>query len=671
MAKAIRRGRYAAGYDGAADSPNPGILKNAGDNAMMGKQVRIAMPPTPPVGNNHGQNVNAYPMFETPAYGYGGGMAMPGGGMQPGFQQIGQGTYDPNPCFQAYGNIPPMPSLSQMPFLPGGMPQGMEPVYGPHGYGPPRNFQAQQGMQAFPLAGQPQYQQTGPAAGPAHTMFNTGHPPPQTFSDFQKKEQAGKAGQVARAGETHTARAKRLDAERQARNKNSTLDHFADKNKNAEFEAQWGSELPKDHAQRDPAEEERKKVDEEWRKRKRGNDWQQGNNANRAQDAQKMGGDRGGKKDGNAWYANDAAGAWNNQNEQKNNSDRGRNDKKDSDGWGGTGGGWDKQPSANNGGNNTWSKDQNAQQGAGDWKESKPSSNKGDWKQNNGWGGDNDQKQDAGSWGTPAADQKNGDDKWGGSQNSKSNNGGGSWDKKSDSNDKQSNQGWGNNDKSDDKQGGWGDDDAKSRHSASSTKSTKSHHRRSGSISSSQDAKSHIKPYFKEWNQPFDKIIEGSESDASSTYAAGREVYHYPADPLPPVPANKAKSASHGVQTGMGTDYAHLTRRPAYLDSMEKPYAVFSFKYRSPEALSKICGATISTADLEKRVEKDLLLTLPKHKLVEELMAKRGVSAPGKTRGGESRKGSGGGNEKGAGKEQGGWGAASAAGGGSGGGGGW
>lgn len=138
------------------------------------------------------------------------------------------------------------------------------------------------------------------------------------------------------------------------------------------------------------------------------------------------------------------------------------------------------------------------------------------------------------------------------------------------------------------------------------------------------DVKSYVKPYWKEWN------IASSQSELAGQkkYQQPREVYNYPASPLPPMPKNKAKDATHGVQTSKGADYTHKCRRPTYIDTMEKPYAVFSFKYRSKEALERILNLRIDDGDvrrIEQQAEMDKLMQMPKHKLIDELMKRRGL----------------------------------------------
>jgi hypothetical protein len=150
---------------------------------------------------------------------------------------------------------------------------------------------------------------------------------------------------------------------------------------------------------------------------------------------------------------------------------------------------------------------------------------------------------------------------------------------------------------------------------------------RSSRTSRASEGSTIIKPYWKDWNMPFSKE-EGSEM-GSTIYREPLPVYTYPANPLPAVPSGRVKDTTHAVQTGKGADYAHLCRRPTYIDTMEAPYAVFSFKYRTKEVVEDILRCKVHDSAAEKAetaAEEDRLLRLPKKKLVAEVMGKRGAS---------------------------------------------
>ena len=137
-----------------------------------------------------------------------------------------------------------------------------------------------------------------------------------------------------------------------------------------------------------------------------------------------------------------------------------------------------------------------------------------------------------------------------------------------------------------------------------------------------------IKPYWQQWNKPPSQA-NAAQSNARKNLTTPREVYNYPASALPMVPQDKVKDASHGVQVSRGAEYSHKCHKPIYLDTMERPYAVFTFKYRSKAALEKILGISIDDSDVQgvqRQVEKDRLRNMPKEQLVEELMKRKGSS---------------------------------------------
>ena len=154
------------------------------------------------------------------------------------------------------------------------------------------------------------------------------------------------------------------------------------------------------------------------------------------------------------------------------------------------------------------------------------------------------------------------------------------------------------------------------------------------------DLKAHIQPYWANWRQTsLDR--ESSDPNTKKKRDQARDACLYPAKPAPTIPSGTKTDASHGVQAGRGANYAHRCLRPLYLDEMDAPYAVFSFKYRSKEKLEKILGKKID-ADITpvvQQAEKDKLMSLPKDELVKVLMemktpppkaAKQASSAPAK-----------------------------------------
>ncbi|KAI6907241.1 hypothetical protein KC318_g4979 [Hortaea werneckii] len=133
----------------------------------------------------------------------------------------------------------------------------------------------------------------------------------------------------------------------------------------------------------------------------------------------------------------------------------------------------------------------------------------------------------------------------------------------------------------------------------------------------------HVKSYWAGWRQT--TMPQDSPGHGMKKREAARDPCDYPSAPLPTVPEGKLKDIKHGIQAGKGANYSHRCHRPLYMDTMAEPYAVFSFKYRSKEALEKILKRDVSS-DVQatvKQAEEEKFLNMPKHKLVEELMKMR------------------------------------------------
>jgi hypothetical protein len=141
-----------------------------------------------------------------------------------------------------------------------------------------------------------------------------------------------------------------------------------------------------------------------------------------------------------------------------------------------------------------------------------------------------------------------------------------------------------------------------------------SSHRSKSSVSTNPHA--YVQPYFQTWRG------NGQTPKAKALHRQPREPYTYLADPTPHVPASQVGDRSHGVRAGKGADYTHKVRRPKYLDTMEDPYAVFVFNYRSADKLEEILHQDVK-GDLNlvaEEVGRGVLMNLPREKLVEELM---------------------------------------------------
>jgi hypothetical protein len=103
--------------------------------------------------------------------------------------------------------------------------------------------------------------------------------------------------------------------------------------------------------------------------------------------------------------------------------------------------------------------------------------------------------------------------------------------------------------------------------------------------------------------------------------------------PIPPEPLLKIsskqaseKGVEHQVRAGVGTQYGHVIGRPEYLDTLEKPFAVFRFKYRSRAILKGMFGDEVPDHGHLTKETKDSKVLNQKEKLKEvskeELIAK-------------------------------------------------
>ncbi|KAL6712018.1 hypothetical protein ACN47E_003061 [Coniothyrium glycines] len=126
-----------------------------------------------------------------------------------------------------------------------------------------------------------------------------------------------------------------------------------------------------------------------------------------------------------------------------------------------------------------------------------------------------------------------------------------------------------------------------------------------------------------------------------------------PEEPFPAISAAAAseKGIAHQVRAGRGTAYGHAVSRPTYIDSLEKPYAVFRFKYRAAEKLQEMFGrellrgkggkeAAVAVAvavAVEKEKEKLKLEQMPQAELVERMMQLQ-MEVAGKHGGGEEQR---------------------------------
>lgn len=120
------------------------------------------------------------------------------------------------------------------------------------------------------------------------------------------------------------------------------------------------------------------------------------------------------------------------------------------------------------------------------------------------------------------------------------------------------------------------------------------------------------KSYWNDWNK----------RPTLSSYRPARALYIAPEEPMPLVPkqAARARHVEHQVKTGKGAPYLHLCARPEYLDSMQQPYAVFTFKYRSKKIIEKKFKIEIKE---EGKALKAKLADMSKDELADELFKLR------------------------------------------------
>ncbi|TKA70033.1 hypothetical protein B0A55_09078 [Friedmanniomyces simplex] len=212
------------------------------------------------------------------------------------------------------------------------------------------------------------------------------------------------------------------------------------------------------------------------------------------------------------------------------------------------------------------------------------------------------------SWGNDQGNHNGGDGGWGAASNNGNDDGGGGG------------SGWGGQEQqatpraSASQAGGWGDGAQQATPRASAP-------RFSGYDPATPTPASKAKPHWLDWKQaPAEHEL--SDPNTKKKREEPRPVYQYPAPQLPAVPEGKTNEVSHAVQPGKGADYSHRCHRPNYMDEMAAPYAVFSFKYRSKKALEKILKRDVAadTDAVVAQAEKEKLLSMPRDRLVEELM---------------------------------------------------
>jgi hypothetical protein len=116
-----------------------------------------------------------------------------------------------------------------------------------------------------------------------------------------------------------------------------------------------------------------------------------------------------------------------------------------------------------------------------------------------------------------------------------------------------------------------------------------------------------------------------TNEDVSEQSGRTRRIPSVPSEPLYKISKSAAdeKGVEHQVLAGPGTAYGHAISRPEYIDRLDKPYAVFRFKYRSRSMLRRMFGndCLSKTGTAPKMVEKEDLKALPQGELIKKMLA--------------------------------------------------
>jgi len=173
--------------------------------------------------------------------------------------------------------------------------------------------------------------------------------------------------------------------------------------------------------------------------------------------------------------------------------------------------------------------------------------------------------------------------------------------------------------------GPWGGLPASSHH-GSSTRSRASNRTSSTTASKTINPHAAIQPYFDVLHPNNPKTTNTTPNNHQTPLP--REPYLYPPTLAPQLSSSAVGDRSHGVRAWKGAEYSHATLRPKYLDTMDRPYAVFVFEYRSVGKLGEILGRRGEDlkGDMERvqdEVGTGVLMGLSKEKLVDELIKAR------------------------------------------------
>lgn len=124
------------------------------------------------------------------------------------------------------------------------------------------------------------------------------------------------------------------------------------------------------------------------------------------------------------------------------------------------------------------------------------------------------------------------------------------------------------------------------------------------------------KPYWSKWRNP--NAIAEADMEAEQASHSPEELEEE--EPIYSIPAEIAQRnmMSHQVRPGRPAAYTHKRNKPKYMDTHEKPYAVFLFKYRDRSIISRMLKIPTITEPVVD--EKARLASLSKQELIDELV---------------------------------------------------
>ncbi|KAL9086726.1 MAG: hypothetical protein Q9159_004021 [Coniocarpon cinnabarinum] len=162
--------------------------------------------------------------------------------------------------------------------------------------------------------------------------------------------------------------------------------------------------------------------------------------------------------------------------------------------------------------------------------------------------------------------------------------------------------------------------------------SKRSAHGVPGSVLDFDPTKPYVKSYWSNWkgdmhsSRPTQEDPQPPQSNLTSralaNNASAAKTHIYPSRPASPISESVVASAklSRQVHAGKGAPYYHSVSRPRYLDSLDSPYAVFIFKYRTNDMLEQIFGDQTKEHKFDRGRYVDRFKDSKKEDVIEELM---------------------------------------------------